>query len=66
MTKEPLIETLKDVLSIIQQDGEYCYGETPEDESYITFESSTINAIEADIKTILAETKNSFFDSTTA
>lgn len=52
-----LINVIEDVLSIIQRDAEWNHGETPEDASYIVFESTIINAIEDDIKSVLAKAK---------
>lgn len=52
-----LLEALEDVLSIVKNDGQLHYGETPEDESYITFEASTVYGIESDITSAIAKAK---------
>jgi len=52
-----LLATLEDVLSIIQNQAEYSYGPTPEDEDYAFFALSWISAMESDIKSAISKAK---------
>ncbi len=50
-----LLETLEDILSIIESDGQASWGDTPEDGSYVTYNMHSIDTIKEDIKSVIAK-----------
>ena len=50
-----LLETLQDILSIIEIDGQASWGDTPEDGSYVTYDMHSIDTIKSDIKWVIAK-----------
>ena len=50
-----LLETLQDILSIIEIDGQASWGDTPEDGSYVTYDLHSIDTIKSDIKWVISK-----------
>ena len=50
-----MMQTLEDILSIIETDGQASWGDTPEDGSFITYEIHHIDTIKEDIKSVIVK-----------
>jgi len=50
-----LLETLQDILSIIEIDGQESWGDTPEDGSNVTYDLHSIDTIKSDIKWVISK-----------
>tara|TARA_R110000765_G_scaffold80994_1_gene158573 strand:+ start:574 stop:957 length:384 start_codon:yes stop_codon:yes gene_type:complete len=50
-----LLETLQDILSIIEIDGQASWGDTPEDGSIDTYVTYNMHSIKEDIKSVIAK-----------
>jgi|DEB0MinimDraft_6_1074348.scaffolds.fasta_scaffold02655_7 hypothetical protein len=50
-----MMQTLEDILSIIENDGMASWGDTPDDGSYVTYNMHSIDTIKEDIKSVIAK-----------
>ena len=50
-----MMQTLEDILSILESDGQASWGHTPEDVSNVTYDLHSIDTIKSDIKWVISK-----------